>query len=102
MLRPSMKSACKATTRRAAATTAQDANVAVGVVSQGYGFIRRGIVGCSATTGAHRPSAGRSRLPAVTSEWWRVRPQVAFLAFAASFAVFQHVPSVAGPVGDWI
>ena len=38
----------------------------------------------------------------MTSEWWRVRPQVAFLAFAASFAVFQHVPSVAGPAGDWI
>jgi hypothetical protein len=33
--------------------------------------------------------------------WW-LRPDVAFLLFAASFAVFQHVPSFAGGAGDWI
>lgn len=35
-------------------------------------------------------------------EWRLPRPEVGFLLFAASFAIFQHVPSFAGPVAEWI
>jgi hypothetical protein len=38
----------------------------------------------------------------VPSERRLPRPEVGFLLFAASFAVFHHVPSFAGPAQEWI
>ena len=51
-----------------------------------------------------RPAPPASRLPRAdryaTPE--RLRPELALLVFAASFAVFQHVPSFAGGAADYV